>query len=110
MGTAVLSTKVTKRLQTTLPRAVEAALGLEPGESRVGYIIDGSSVTLVNAATLEDHEDPAIDPFLAFLGNDLVTHPDRLRPLPASLLALAAETRARVHIDHDAPITGAIAL
>lgn len=110
MGTAILSSKVTKRLQTTLPTAVKAVLGLDAGKSRVGYIIEGNSVRLVNAETLDGHDDPVVDAFLAFLGKDLVSHPDRVRPFPEQLLALAAEAHARVHIDHDAEIEGAIAL
>ena len=55
---AVVTSKVTERSQTTLPPAVRTVLGLQPGE-RIGYVIDGNEVRLVNASALE-HVDPII--------------------------------------------------
>src|SRR6266550_3978440 len=105
---AVVTSKVTERSQTTLPPAVRTVLGLQPGE-RIGYVIDGNEIRLVNASTLE-HEDPVLDKFLTFLGRDLAKHPDRLSAFPASLLQRARAIASGVTIDHDAPIDGAIAL
>lgn len=104
----IVTSKVTERSQTTLPPAVRTVLGLQPGE-RIGYVIDGSEIRLVNASTIE-HEDPVLDKFLAFLGRDLARHPERLSAFPESLLQRARAIASGVTIDHDAPIDGAIAL
>ena len=105
---SVVTSKVTERSQTTLPPAVRTVLGLRPGE-RIGYVIEGSDVRLVNASALE-HEDPVLENFLAFLGRDLATRPERLTAFPPSLLERAAAITSGIGIDHDAPIDGAIVL
>ena len=104
----IVTSKVTERSQTTLPPAVRTVLGLKPGE-RVGYVIEGNEIRLVNASTLE-HDDPVLDRFLNFLGRDLAEHPDRVSLFPAPLLERARAITAGVTIDHDAPLDGAIAL
>ena len=83
-------------------------LGLQPGE-RIGYVIEGREVRLVNASSVE-HEDPVLEKFLAFLGRDVAAHPDRISAFPASLLDRARAITAGIPIDHDAPIEGAIPL
>jgi len=105
---SIVTSRVTERSQTTLPPAVRTVLGLHPGQ-RVGYIIEGADVRIVNASALA-HEDPVLEDFLTFLGRDLSTHPDRLTPFPASLLERARAVTSGIPIDHDAPLDGAIAL
>ncbi len=105
---SVVTSKVTERSQTTLPRAVRTVLGLQPG-ARIGYVIEGDEVRLVNASTLS-HDDPVLDQFLAFLGRDMAKRPDRLGVFPATLLERARAIVLGVVIDHDAPIDGAIDL
>src|ERR1043166_7455338 len=105
---SIVTSKVTERSQTTLPSAVRTVLGLQPGE-RLGYVIDGNEIRLVNASTLE-HEDPVLEEFLTFLGRDLAKRPDRVSAFPASLLERARAITSGVTIDHQAPLDGAIAL
>lgn len=105
---SIVTSKVTERSQTTLPPAVRTVLALQPGE-RIGYVIEGNEVRLINASTLE-HDDPVLDKFLAFLGRDLARHPDRVGVFPASLLQRAQAMTAGIIIDHEAPIEGAVAL
>ena len=105
---SVITSKVTERSQTTLPPAVRTVLGIHPGE-RLGYVIEGSDVRLVNASA-QEHQDPALEKFLAFLGRDLATHPDRIAAFPPSLLERARAITSRIRVDHDAPIDGAIVL
>lgn len=105
---SIVTSKVTERSQTTLPPAVRTVLGLQPGE-RIGYVIEGNEVRLVNASTLE-HHDPVLDKFLAFLGRDLAKHPDRVEVFPAALLDRARAVTSGIAIDHEAPIDGAVAL
>jgi antitoxin PrlF len=104
----IVTSKVTERSQTTLPPAVRTVLGLQPGE-RIGYVIEGSEVRLVNASVLE-HSDPVLDKFLAFLGRDLAKHPERVDAFPVSLLERARAITSGIPLDHDSPIDGAVAL
>lgn len=105
---SIVTSKVTERSQTTLPPAVRTVLALQPGE-RIGYVIEGSEVRLVNASALE-HDDPVLDRFLDFLSNDVARHPDRVEAFPASLLDRARAITLGIAIDHESPIDGAIAL
>jgi antitoxin PrlF len=105
----MLTSKLTERSQTTVPPGVRAALGVGPGE-RLGYVIQGDEVKLVNASAIEEAEDPVLGRFLEFLATDLAVHPERITPVPASLLERARELTAGVEIDHDAPIDGVTAL
>jgi antitoxin PrlF len=104
----MLTSKVTARSQTTLPPAIRKVLDLNPG-ARIGYIISGNDVRLVNASTVE-HDDPMIEHFLDFLGRDMAQHPERLRTIPEALVARARLLARGVVIDHDAPIDGDVGL
>jgi antitoxin PrlF len=105
---SIPTSKLTERSQTTLPRAVRTVLGLDAG-ARIGYVIEGSSVRLVNASALEN-EDPVLEKFLAFLGRDMAEHPERVTVFPESLLRRARAATEGVAIDHDAPLDGAVEL
>ncbi|MEX2530536.1 MAG: type II toxin-antitoxin system PrlF family antitoxin [Gemmatimonadota bacterium] len=109
MPTPSATSKVTSRNQTTVPPAVREALHLETGE-RLGYIIEGNEVRLVNATALEEHEDPIITGFLELLASDLKTYPERVEAFPSELLERARELTKDVEIDHDAPIEGVTVL
>ena len=99
------TSKVTRRNQTTIPPAVRRALHLEKGE-RLGYIIEGNEVRLVNASDLEEHADPILTGFLDLLASDLKAHPERLGAFPPELLARAKKLTEEIEIDHEAPIEG----
>jgi antitoxin PrlF len=105
---AMLTSKVTARSQTTLPPGVRKVLDLNPGE-RIGYIIEGNEVRLINASAVE-HEDPMLEEFLTFLGRDMVKHPEHLRAFPEPLVARARSLARGVAIDHDMPIKGDVGL
>lgn len=105
---AILTSKVTERSQTTLPPGVRKVLDLEPGE-RVGYVIKGSRVEMVNASAIPD-SDPVLANFLEFLESDMAGHPERIGFFPKSLLHRARSLTRRVKIDHDADIEGVTAL
>ncbi len=103
------TSRVTSRNQTTVPPAVRRALHLEKGE-RLGYVIEGNEVRLVNASALQEHEDPIVTGFLDLLASDLEARPDRLKVFPTELLARAKELTKGVEIDHETPIEGVTAL
>ena len=105
----MLTSKITSRSQTTLPSGVRAALGLRPGE-RLGYILHGDEVKLVNASAMDEAADPVLNRFLELLASDIARTADRVAPFPASLLERARDLTAGVVIDHDAPIDGVTAL
>lgn len=104
----MLTSTLTAASQTTPPARVRELLNLRPGD-KIGYVIDGEDVRLVNASA-DQTDDPVIDGFLAFLGREMEAHPERISAVPASLLSRAQELWAKVSIDHDAPIEGAIEL
>lgn len=49
----MIFSRITSKAQTTIPRAVRAALGLREGD-RVAYEIDGGRVILTRADKLDD--------------------------------------------------------
>ncbi|MGH7624668.1 MAG: type II toxin-antitoxin system PrlF family antitoxin [Gemmatimonadaceae bacterium] len=104
----MVTSKVTARSQTTLPTAVREVLNLDPGE-RLGYIIEGNEVRLVNASAVE-HVDPVIDQFLELIGRDLARHPKRIGAFPGALVARARALTRGVTINHDAQIDGDVGL
>ncbi len=108
MATAVLKSKITKRSQTTLPRAVKNALHIGAGDE-LGYVIEGDEVRLVNLGA-EGHEDPLLQRFLEFLAADTQARPQVLVTFPPALMARMRALSADVAIDHDADIIGDTAL
>lgn len=62
--------RLTSKGQTTVPKAVRQALGLAPGD-RVTWQVTGNRVVLTKSQPTEDHADPAIRAFLAFLERDI---------------------------------------
>lgn len=107
MATSVLKSKLTRRSQTTIPKAVKNALRLGAGDS-IGYVIEGEAVRMVNAREADDHHDPLIEHFLEFLEHDM--HRGNIKEIPRSLRQRIEQLTEGVAIDHSADITGAIAL
>lgn len=107
MATSVLTSKLTQRSQTTIPKAVKNALHLAAGD-KIGYVIEGNSVRLVNAADQGAHDDPLVEGFLAMLAIDISQ--GKMQLIPQSLYQRIQALTAGVAIDHDADTTGAISL
>ena len=59
----MIVSRITAKSQTTIPRAVRAALGVKPGDD-IGYEIDGMVVTITRAR--RDAADPFQSNFSAF--------------------------------------------
>lgn len=55
----MIISRITSKAQTTIPRAVRAALGLKAGDS-VAYVIEGEHVVMKRADAAHD------DPFATF--------------------------------------------
>lgn len=104
----IFTSTLTTQSQTTPPAPVRKLLRLEPGD-KMGYVVDGDEVRLINATReASDESDPVIEHFLEFLSQDLKKRPDEIQPLPAWLLSRARDLVEMVAIDHDAPIDGGI--
>ena len=104
----LIESKITARSQTTIPPGVRKVLGLNPGD-RLGYVIEGGAVRLVNPNE-QEHHDPALEPFLALLGRDLSEHPERVQGFPRELLARITQLTSGGLVDHDAPIDGVVVI
>lgn len=104
----MLTSRITERSQTTVPRGVRAALGIQPGE-RLGYVIEGNEVKLVNASAIEEAGDPVLEQLLDLLASD-VGDGRHVAAFPASLVERVRAATAGVAVDHDADIDGVTAL
>ncbi len=99
---------ITAKGQTTVPKAVRQALGVNAGD-RVVFRITNGVVTVERAD--EDPTDPAIVGFLAFLARDLAARPDGIAALTPELAARIAALTADVQADDlEAPIDGPVDL
>ena len=77
--------RITAKGQTTVPKSVRQALGVGYG-GRIVFEVSDAGVT-VHATPEEDHEDPALAPFLALLEADIVARPEALVPLSPEFIA-----------------------
>jgi antitoxin PrlF len=98
---------ITAKGQTTVPKAVRQALGVDYG-GKIAFRVDERGVTVHRADT--EHDDPAIDAFLAFLAADIHRRPEALASLSPALAARIAELTKDVAVDLDAPIDGDVEL
>lgn len=97
---------ITAKGQTTVPKAVRQALGVDYG-GRIAFRVDGRGVTLARA---EDAEDPAIGCFLNFLADDIKGRPEAVKALSPDLAARIAALTAGISVDLDAEIVGDVVL
>lgn len=100
---------ITAKGQTTVPKAVRKALGVDYG-GRIAFSIDDTQRVYVEKAT-EEVSDPIVARFLDFLAQDMINRPD------ASIVLLPTALRDRVEalvgtmdIDVDAEIDGDVAI
>jgi antitoxin PrlF len=98
---------ITAKGQTTVPKAVRRALGVDYG-GKISFRIDERGVTVHRADT--EHDDPAIDSFLTFLAFDIRRRPEALTALSPALAARIADLTEGVKVALDAPIDGDVDL
>lgn len=99
---------ITAKGQTTVPKSVRQALGVESGD-RIAFFIDDQRRVYVQKA--EESADPVIGHFLEFLAQDMAKHPDKsIVPFPKSLLDRAVALTAGMGVDLDAEIEGDVAI
>lgn len=94
---------ITAKGQTTVPKAVRQALGVE----RIAFRVSDSGVTVCRADT---DEDPAIETFLGFLAADIKAHPQAIKALSPDLAARIASLKGDMIVNLDDKIDGDVAL
>ncbi|ARW11846.1 MULTISPECIES: type II toxin-antitoxin system PrlF family antitoxin [Acetobacter] len=100
---------ITAKGQTTIPKSVRKALGVDYG-GRIAFVVDDQRRVHVEKAT-EETSDPVVERFLEFLEKDMLDHSrSRLVSLPASLPDRVAALVGNMDVDLDDEIEGDVAL
>jgi antitoxin PrlF len=112
----MLKTKVSRRWRTTVPAAVRKALDLAPGDPLIWEIqgdeaiVRRAGAVAAEEAEAEAEDDPALEPFLRLLGNDIEAHPERLRGMPEELYRRLMAITADVEVDPNETFEAAVCL
>lgn len=100
---------ITQKGQTTIPKQVRDALGLDYG-GRIAFYIDENRRVSVERDD-EDADDPVVDSFLAFLAKDMKDHPEKtIGEFPDALVTRMEALTKGIVVDLDAPIDGDVEL
>jgi len=97
---------ITAKGQTTVPKAVRQALGVDYG-GKIAFRVDKRGVTV---ARVEEDEDPAIDRFLDFMAEDIKQRPQAIKALSPHLAARIAALIEGMEVDPDSAIDGDVSL
>jgi|SRR5690554_4402516 len=100
---------ITAKGQTTVPKAVRQALGVDYG-GRIAFVVDDQRRVYVEKLA-EEANDPVVDSFLEFLAQDMTANPGKsLVALPISLRERMAALVGHLDLDVDDEIDGDVAL
>jgi antitoxin PrlF len=77
---------------------------LEPADKVRYVLMDDKTVVLTRSDDGDEHVDPVIDEFLAFLATDMQENPSNVRPVPQDLLTRARDLTDGFTVDLDAPL------
>ncbi len=97
---------ITAKGQTTVPKAVRQALGVDYG-GKIAYRIEGGRVTVHNPQA--EHRDPALAAFLGLIEKDIAGG-RILRDLPAGTFAVMRRALKNLQVDLDEKLEGDVAL
>ncbi len=97
---------ITSKGQTTVPKAVRQALGVDYG-GRIAFRVSDAGVTVVRA---DEADDPAIGAFLDLLARDITDHPDRVEAISPALAARIATLTESMDGDPGEGIDGDVSL
>lgn len=97
---------ITAKGQTTIPKAVRQALGVDYG-GKIAFRVDKRGVTV---ARVDEDEDPAIDRFLDFVADDIKRRPQAIKALSPDLAARIAALTEGIDADLDGTIDGDVSL
>lgn len=100
---------ITVKGQTTVPKSVRQALGVDYG-GRIAFVVDDARRVYVEKVT-DEVSDPVVDRFLTFLAHDMTRNPgDSIVALPSALRDRMAALVEDINVDLDAGIDGDVAL
>lgn len=100
---------ITVKGQTTVPKSVRQALGVDYG-GRIAFVVDDARRVYVEKVT-DEVSDPVVDRFLTFLAYDMTRNPgDSIVALPGALRDRMAALVGDINVDLDAGIDGDVAL
>lgn len=91
---------ITAKGQTTVPKAVRQAIGVDYG-GKVVFRVEGGVVTLHRAEV--EQEDPALASFLKLIEND-IAQGRNVEAIPGDLVEAMRLVREKVDVDLDAPL------
>jgi antitoxin PrlF len=100
------TSKITAKGQTTVPKSVRRALGVDYG-GKIAFRVERGRVTVRKCAPTTEHDDPVLLAFLKFLEKDIAA--GNVKPLPKSLASKLKRIRNR-KIDLDEPLVGDVDL
>jgi antitoxin PrlF len=107
MTVIVTECRITAKGQTTVPKSVRRALGVDYG-GKIAFRVDEGGVSVV--AVPQEGTDPALGPFLDLLARDLAARPAAIAPLEPALAARITELVEGVTVDLDEEIEGEVTL
>lgn len=93
---------LTDRFQTTVPSPVRKALQLDK-KDKIKYAIQSDGSVVISRIAAQE-SDPVLSEFLSFVARDMQAHPERLKPLSASMRESVDALVEGVEIDLDAPL------
>lgn len=99
---------ITAKGQTTVPKSVRQALGVNHGDQIAFYVDDERGVTVRREEAAD--ADPVIDNFLTFLAKDMQARPEALTIFPQPLADRIAKLVEGMDVDPDATIEGEVDL
>jgi len=97
---------ITAKGQTTVPKAIRQALGVDYG-GKIAYRIENGRVTVHNPAA--EHRDPALGAFLALIEKDIAAG-SNIRDLPTGVAVALRRAIKAVRVDLDEKLEGDVAL
>ena len=101
------SSTITAKGQTTVPKTVRQALGVDYGGKIAYRIEEDGSITVHNPDA--EHHDPALASFLGLVEAD-ITAGKNVRDLPAGLAEALVRATDGVSVDLDEVLEGDVAL
>lgn len=106
MAAITETSTITAKGQTTVPKAVRQALGVDYG-GKLAYRIKGGRVTIHNPEA--GHHDPALRAFLGLIEKDIAAG-RKVRDLPPGVAASLRRALKEVRVDLDEKLEGDVAL
>jgi antitoxin PrlF len=97
---------ITAKGQTTIPKAVRQALGVDYG-GKIAYRIEEGRVTVHNPEA--EHHDPALAAFLGLIEKDIAAGRN-IRDLPAGVATGLRRAMKEVQVDLNEKLEGEVAL